>query len=111
MNTVHVDMLEIGSCFPVKLMHVIEVSDGKWNCGECRRTGRKAEGSETIKRKSSNDFSHGTVWCPGVTLSFLFIFVFSSIRNSQKGSSAVAVTSVQKWAEHGLLVGDFCAFG
>ncbi len=68
MNMVHVEILGSDSYFPVKLTHVIKVTDEKWNCGKCGRIGRKAEGSETIKRKPRNDLSHDTVWCSGVTL-------------------------------------------
>lgn len=38
-------------------MHVIKVTDGKWKCGEYGGIGKKTEGSETIKRKASNNLT------------------------------------------------------
>ena len=49
------------SCF---YMHRIKVTDVKWNCYVCG--DETAEGSETIKRKSSNSLSHDFVLCPQV---------------------------------------------
>ncbi len=62
MYPLHVFHIFLFSCV---LLHVTEVSDVKWKCSESGETSRRAKGSETIKRKVSDNFGRDTVWFAG----------------------------------------------